>query len=78
MAGGPNAAVAPCMHCDEAADRESEGQETDWYLCRSCGKRFGWDFDGRPQPATPLWPPTEEERRERAEIRRRMAGLAGG
>ncbi len=45
MAGGPNASVAPCMRCADPADRITEGWETDLNRCRSCGIKFGIDFE---------------------------------
>ena len=62
MAGGPNASVAPCMRCSDPADRISEGLETDWYRCRSCGLKFGIDFEAEGPPAEPMWPITAEKR----------------
>lgn len=66
MAGGPFAAAVMCLTCLGRADRTGEGQETDWYLCSRCGKKFGMDWsDGAPQ--TPEWPPTAAHL---AEVRR--------
>jgi len=61
MAGGPNAAIAPCMRCAGPADRTSDGLETDWYRCRACERTFGICWDGEPLPERPMWPITEEE-----------------
>jgi len=61
MAGGPFAAVVPCMVCmDEhrritKATRTHEGVESDQYRCDG-GHAFGIDW--RTGPATePQWPP---------------------
>ena len=62
MAGGPNAAVAPCLHCAGPAERVSEGSETDWYRCPGCGTRFGMDFDAEGPAREPMWPITAEQR----------------
>jgi hypothetical protein len=62
MAGGPDAAIVPCMVCldDNAltrATRTREGVETDQYRCER-GHTFGLDW--RRGPATrPQWPPDE-------------------
>lgn len=64
MAGGPNAAAAPCPRCAELANRVSEGWEDDGYLCASCGYRFGMDFYAEGPPAEPMWPITSEKRAE--------------
>jgi hypothetical protein len=60
MAGGPNAAAAPCLKCGARADRVREGLETDAYACGTCGARFSITFDedaGGTMPTAPLWPP---------------------
>jgi hypothetical protein len=62
MAGGPNAAVIPCLFCAGPADRQSEGLETDYYRCRSCGAGFGFDFEEAGPPERPMWPITPEQR----------------
>ena len=59
-AGGPNAAMSPCMYCAGPADRTNGGLETDFYLCRDCGRTFGIDFDAGGPPREPLWPPARE------------------
>lgn len=64
MAGGPNAAATGCWRCAERADRVGEGRETDWYVCRSCGFRFGIDFDACGPPDEPMWPLKPEQRAE--------------
>ena len=55
MAGGPNAAVVPCMECGARAVRVHEGFETDQYLCEA-RHAFGIDWRGAPAEE-PMWPP---------------------
>jgi len=64
MAGGPLAAVVPCMVCMSdrreitPAGRVHEGIESDRYLCEQ-GHSFAIDW--RTGPATePQWPPDPE------------------
>lgn len=70
MAGGPHAAVVPCVRCAARAERTFEGIETDSYLCRSCAFDFAidWAADGGP-PSRPRWPVAmdDTELRSRAE-----------
>jgi hypothetical protein len=62
MAGGPNAKVVMCIHCTGKAIRTYEGSETDWYLCKRCGRAFGIDWEGGGgQPDKPCWPPSRKE-----------------
>jgi hypothetical protein len=71
MAGGINAAIVPGLKCAGAANRITEGQETDQYSCSACGFGFLIDwYEGGP-PETPCWPISEEE----AERRRAEAAL---
>jgi hypothetical protein len=60
MAGGPNAAVVPCMWCQGKSNRTSEGLETDWYLCEACGQKFGLDWEESGPPEAPCWPPASD------------------
>ena len=71
MSGGENAEFVACTRCAEQALRMSEGIETNWYLCASCGNKFGidWSYDGPPD--VPQWPPTKEQ----VEAIKRMAKL---
>jgi len=72
MAGGPNAAVVPCMKCFGRAVRTSEGLENDAYRCEA-GHAFlvDWTYDGPPKE--PRWPPTDEER-ARFEVMKKFLG----
>ena len=56
MAGGSNASATACLRCAERADRLTEGLETDFYQCTSCGYSFGIDFDQGGPPSEPMWP----------------------
>lgn len=63
MAGGPHAAVVPCMVClDDGAVRPArrtrEGVESDSYRCEA-GHEFGLDWSRGP-PDAPEWPPPPE------------------
>lgn len=65
MAGGPNAAVIPCIKCAGKANRLSEGLETDLYECEACQLRFliDWSRDGPPEkPRLPLTTPNDDMR----------------
>lgn len=57
MAGGPFATAVLCLTCPGRAERVGEGQETDWYVCSRCGRKFGVDWSDGP-PQAPTWPPT--------------------
>ena len=63
MAGGPNAAIAPCIGCASSAARTSEGLEDDHYLCGTCGRTFGICFEHM-IPDQPMWPITDEKAAE--------------
>ncbi len=61
MAGGPHAAIVPCIRCLGPADRTHEGLETDRYRCRECGTDFLIDWsDGA--PTEDRWPPPPDAR----------------
>ena len=75
MAGGPNAAVVPCWHCAEPANRTREGLETDSYRCTNCGCQITLDFEAFGPADRPMWPPTPEERT--AILESAAAGLWG-
>jgi hypothetical protein len=72
MAGGPNARIVACLHCDARAERTSEGSEDDYYVCDG-GHEFGIDWSYGGPPTEPQWPLTLEHLQQRKELRRLLS-----
>ena len=78
MAGGPNAALVPCIHCGRCAVRIGEGLEDDLYRCEA-GHDFGIDWSHGGPPAGPQWPPSPQWLADFEAVQaRRGAGAGGG